>query len=414
MIVVIGDVLLDRESRGEVKRLAPDAPVPVVSNIKESSRLGGAGLAAWLLREMDEEVVLIAPVAEDRAGREIRALCHRAGIHLHALPTQEPTRIKERLSTAEQVLMRVDRGKEIQSPSAIPLEITDFVASADAVLVSDYGGGVTSNQFIRSLIGQFKVPVLWDPHPRGAEPVRGLTLVTPNRSESGAAFDPSNRACELVAQWQSAVAITAGEAGAYLSLDGHACEHLSALRVDGDPCGAGDAFASASIMGLAHGLDVRTSVVGAIEVASAWVQREKWNEEKEVLVATGGCFDLLHVGHIETLRAARALGDRLVVLINSDLSIRQIKGEGRPLNSAKDRARVLKALEFVDDVIIFDQLTPELAISRLRPAIWVKGGDYRSDELPETELMASWGGRVVITPYLDGYSTSAIAERSAV
>lgn len=414
MIVVIGDVLLDRETRGEVKRLAPDAPVPVLSNLKESVRLGGAGLAAWLLREMGEEVLLIAPIGNDRPSREIRSLCNRSQIDLFELPTSGATRVKERLSTDEQILMRVDHGDEDQAPTSIPVEIAEIASKADAVLVSDYGGGVTRDPLIRSLVGHLTVPVVWDPHPKGAEPVAGLTLVTPNRSESGAVADVGKKAMELVSRWQTAVAITVGELGAYLSVDGIESEYLPAARVNGDPCGAGDAFASAAVMGLAHGLDVRSCVVGAVEAATAWVSREKWSERAPILVATGGCFDLLHVGHIETLKAAKALGDRLIVLINSDQSVRQLKGPSRPFNSAKDRAKVLASLEFVDEVIIFDQLTPEHAIAQLRPDIWVKGGDYRIDDLPETAVMARWGGRVVITPYVNGYSTSAFAEQSAI
>jgi D-beta-D-heptose 7-phosphate kinase/D-beta-D-heptose 1-phosphate adenosyltransferase len=130
------------------------------------------------------------------------------------------------------------------------------------------------------------------------------------------------------------------------------------------------------------------------------------------VVATGGCFDLLHPGHVATLRAARGLGDCLVVCINSDDSVRRLKGPSRPLNSAEDRARVLEALEFVDAVVVFDEDTPAEILDRLRPDVWAKGGDYAGADLPETAVLRRWGGQAVVLPYLDGHSTTAMVARS--
>jgi D-beta-D-heptose 7-phosphate kinase/D-beta-D-heptose 1-phosphate adenosyltransferase len=132
------------------------------------------------------------------------------------------------------------------------------------------------------------------------------------------------------------------------------------------------------------------------------------------VVATGGCFDLLHAGHVATLRAARGLGDCLVVCINSDDSVRRLKGPARPLVSAPDRARVLEALEFVDAVVVFDEDTPAQVLDRLRPDVWAKGGDYAGADLPEAAVLRSWGGQAVVLPYLEGHSTTALVERSRV
>ena len=132
------------------------------------------------------------------------------------------------------------------------------------------------------------------------------------------------------------------------------------------------------------------------------------------VVATGGCFDLLHPGHVATLRAARGLGDCLVVCINSDGSVRRLKGPSRPLVTASDRARVLEALEFVDAVVVFDEATPAEVLDRLRPDVWAKGGDYAGADLPEADVLRRWGGQAVVLPYLDGHSTTALVERSRV
>jgi len=206
----------------------------------------------------------------------------------------------------------------------------------------------------------------------------------------------------------------------------------------GDPCGAGDSFAAAAALALADGAVTGEAVAAAVAAASAFVARggaSAWDARHEpdvvagpgvdaviarvraaggTVVATGGCFDLLHPGHVATLRAARGLGDCLVVCINSDESVRRLKGPTRPLLTAVDRARVLEALEFVDAVVVFDEDTPVEVLDRLRPDVWAKGGDYAGADLPEDEVLRRWGGQAVVLPYLDGHSTTALVERSRV
>jgi rfaE bifunctional protein nucleotidyltransferase chain/domain len=210
------------------------------------------------------------------------------------------------------------------------------------------------------------------------------------------------------------------------------------LAVEGDPCGAGDRFASRVAQALADGADIAEAVAAAVRAASAFVAAggaaavgdraarddgtaddaldvaDRARAAGGTVVATGGCFDLLHVGHVRTLEAARRLGDCLVVCLNSDGSVRRLKGPGRPLVGEHDRAAVLRALRCVDAVLVFDDDTPAQALGRLRPDIWVKGGDYRRADMPETEVVEHWGGSVVLLPYLDGHSTTHLIQEATI
>jgi rfaE bifunctional protein nucleotidyltransferase chain/domain len=246
-------------------------------------------------------------------------------------------------------------------------------------------------------------------------------------------------AVELQARWTSrAVCVTAGAAGAYLAMPGSEPLFVPAPVVSaGDPCGAGDRFAASAALALARGALPSEAVAEAVQAASAWVaaggaaayrepgprDRQIWDVEQlmaEVrerggqVVATGGCFDILHIGHVVCLEAARRAGDALIVLLNSDESVRRLKGPTRPVVSAAERARVLQALQSVDAVIVFDEDDPRAALDRLRPDVWAKGGDYSGTQLPEAELVRSWGGRVLLLPYVDGRSSTSILERSSI
>jgi rfaE bifunctional protein nucleotidyltransferase chain/domain len=293
--------------------------------------------------------------------------------------------------------------------------------------------------------------VVWDPHPRGADPVPNARLVTPNAAEAARVAAAAGvtvegeglaavgaRAEALIRHWGvGAVAVTLGARGALLSYGEGAPLVVPAVPVSGDPCGAGDAFAAAAAVALADGAVTGEAVSAAVAVASAFVARggaSAWDADVVAspraegvdallarvrsaggtVVATGGCFDLLHAGHVATLRAARGLGDCLLVCINSDDSVRRLKGPSRPLVTAADRARVLEALEFVDAVVVFDEDTPAEVLDRLRPDVWAKGGDYAGADLPEAAVLRRWGGQAVVLPYLDGHSTTALVERSRV
>jgi rfaE bifunctional protein nucleotidyltransferase chain/domain len=338
------------------------------------------------------------------------------------------------------VLLRLDRGGAAQPPGDAPQAALDVLREAGAILVSDYGRGVARHPRLREAIEHAKAPVVWDPHPNGPPPVPNVRLVTPNEAEvrklagdagGGSALTTAQRAGHLLRQrWRAgAVAVTCGSRGAVLCHAGPTPLVVPApATADGDTCGAGDRFAASAALALAGGALVSEAVQEAVAAATAFVASGGVNatsaaphQAKAVqdllaevrgrggtVVATGGCFDLLHIGHLGTLRAARGLGDCLVVCLNSDDSVRRLKGPGRPLTSQHDRSRILEALDCVDAVVIFDEPTPEAVLTWLRPDVWVKGGDYADGgpDLPEAELVKRWGGQTVIVPYLDGRSTT--------
>jgi D-beta-D-heptose 7-phosphate kinase/D-beta-D-heptose 1-phosphate adenosyltransferase len=449
-LVVVGDALLDVDLVGTASRLTPDAPVPVVEDVETRERPGGAALAA-VLAAASRDVVLVAPMADDEGAERLRALLD-GRVQLIPVPAGGGTAVKRRVRVGGHSVVRIDSGDPVVRLRALPAEAEEAIRTAGAVLVADYGRGTTAADDVRAALTAAHGPVVWDPHPRGADPVPSARLVTPNGAEAArvavaAGVDVVGdglaavgaRAEALIRHWGvGAVAVTLGARGALLSYGEGAPMVVPAVPVTGgDPCGAGDAFAAAAAQALADGAVTGEAVSAAVAAASAFVARggaSAWDADEPnvvaepgangviarvraaggTVVATGGCFDLLHPGHVATLRAARGLGDCLVVCINSDDSVRRLKGPSRPLVTAADRARVLEALEFVDAVVVFDEDTPAEVLDRLRPDVWAKGGDYAGADLPEAAVLRTWGGQAVVLPYLDGHSTTALVERSRV
>ncbi|WP_030437343.1 PfkB family carbohydrate kinase [Actinoplanes subtropicus] len=427
-LVIVGDTLLDRDVDGEVSRIAPDAPAPVLDERTVHERPGGAGLAALLAAGDGHRVALVTALASDAAGARLSELLTAAGVELYPLPLPGATPEKVRLRANGQVLLRLDRGGDPEPPEEAPPAALEVLRDADAILVSDYGRGVTRHPALRAALEKATAPVVWDPHPKGPAPVPDCRLVTPNLAEvcaltgdagQGSTLTTAQRAGHVLRQrWRAAaVAVTCGPGGAVLCHSGPTPLVVPAPHVAaGDTCGAGDRFAATAALALAGGALLSEAVEQAVHAATNRISHEKTDKStieevrarNGVVVATGGCFDLLHTGHLATLEAARQLGDCLVVCLNSDESVRALKGPDRPLNNQHDRARLLSALDCVDAVVVFDEPTPEAVLSWLRPDIWVKGGDYADGgpELPESALVERWGGQTVIVPYLDGRSTT--------
>lgn len=445
-ITVVGDLVLDRDVEGEVERLCPDAPVPVVDVQHVHEAPGAAGLATLLCRAGHDDVALVAPVADDPAGRRLAAALEDAGVRVLPLAHSGDTRMKTRVRAAGQSLVRLDSGGPgTPVGGEVPATVRDRLAASTTVLVSDYGAGTAAHPGLRALLRSRPrgARVVWDPHPRGPQPVGGCALVTPNLREARAALSsdeqPGTAAARLRQRWGAgAVAVTCGAAGAWLSSGAQAPLFVPAPgAVAGDPCGAGDQFAATAALALTHGALPSEAVGEAVAAASRWVASggaESFHRESAVargadtadpladaravvartraragtVVATGGCFDVLHAGHVASLSAARALGDCLVVLLNSDASVHRLKGPGRPVHTAADRAAVLSSLRAVDAVVVFDDDDPAQALRELRPDVWAKGGDYDVADLPESAVVRGWGGQTVSLPYLDGHGTTQI------
>nr|WP_076404997.1 PfkB family carbohydrate kinase [Cellulosimicrobium aquatile] len=476
-MVVVGDVLLDLDVDGQVTRFSPDGPVPVVDTLGVRRSPGGAGLTALLATD-GAGVRLVAPFGDDDAGSELRALL-RPHLDVVALPQVGTTRRKTRVRSGGQTVVRVDDGGPARPGDLSERAARAALAGADVVLVSDYGAGTTHAGPVRDALAHAARTgtLVWDPHPRGGAPVPGTALVTPNLAEALDAAealgldatpdDPGGLARSLAAAWDvGAVCVTAGDRGAFVARAGGEPAYVPATVAHGDPCGAGDRFASTAAVALARGEGLVPAVVAAVASASAWVAAggaEGYRRRADSLadrtpgavrehatgpasgapassgatqdappsdpdapeavaarlraaggtvVATGGCFDILHAGHVATLEAAARLGDHLVVLLNGDASVQRLKGPQRPVVGQADRARVLAALDCVAAVVVFDEDDPRAALDRLRPDVWAKGGDYTEETLPEAETVRRHGGRVVVLPYVDGRSTTSILERS--
>jgi D-beta-D-heptose 7-phosphate kinase / D-beta-D-heptose 1-phosphate adenosyltransferase len=435
-LVVVGDTLLDRDIVGSVGRVCTDAPAPIVRVERETARPGGAGLAALLGRHAGADVTLVTALADDAGGELLRRMLAEAGVDLVDLGRSGPTIEKVRVLGGHQPMLRFDRGQEQAPVASHPGPDDDrleaLLASAGAVLVADYAMGVTRAPGVRIQLERHasRVPVVWDPHPRGPEPVPNVRLVTPTAHElsvvvgraggaevgAGEIEDAARRYGRAVRA--AAVAVTMGARGAML-VDGATPLVVPAPFVaHSDTVGAGDCFALSAAYALALGAVVSEAVETAVLRASEFVAAggvgglcrdgsgagpdgsapARTDDAETVVarvrarhgtvVATGGCFDILHAGHVSMLQAARRLGDCLVVLVNSDDSVRRLKGPERPCQTAADRAAVLLALECVDAVEIFDEATPAVPLERLRPDIFAKGADYAASPLAERDIVA--------------------------
>ena len=453
-LIVVGDSLLDRDVQGRAERLAPDAPAPVVDVEEVRDRPGGAALAAVLVARARPGGVRLVTSLGGPSGDRVRDLLVANGVEVVDLGRSTPTPTKTRVRVGSACLVRLDAGDTagpVLDQDAARSALAAALDGAVAVLASDYGGGVLAGKGVRAALSGLDphAALVWDPHPRGGDPVDNAAVVTPNRAELAAAAGRRTDtlaevlavAADLLRRWSvGAVAVTRGPGGAVLVDRSGSAQVLPTEREasGSDPCGAGDCFAAATVTALAAGRLVSEAVTAAVSAATEFVAGggaggvqmpipppantssvtagdsdgpRRASEPRPQVVATSGCFDLLHAGHVSMLEQARRLGDRLVVLLNSDDSVRRLKGPDRPLTSAADRATILRALSSVDEVVVFDEDTPLDALARLRPHLFVKGGDYAAADLPETQAMLSWGGATVTLPYMSGRSTTGLLTR---
>jgi rfaE bifunctional protein nucleotidyltransferase chain/domain len=462
-LCVVGDALLDVDWTGTVDRVCRDAPAPVLETPVERARPGGAALAAVLAAASGARVTLVTALSDDADGHRLADLLKDAAVRIVDLGLDGPTPVKLRLRAGDQSIARVDKAcSPIVPPGPWSRSAQAAIARADALLVSDYGRGVAALPEVTAAVGSFPGPTVWDPHRDGPVPPIATTLATPNHVEAhhlaGHVGPPPDRLPEVVALARSLTdrlgcrtAVTAGLLGAVVTDCGSAPTVVPTAPVRGDPCGAGDRFAASAVLALAKGASLVAAVERAVADARAFVSSGNEaamrggdsatpaahdpvvrlhpvpmaaatdavataaavREAGGLVVAAGGCFDVLHTGHVRLLEEARRLGDHLVVCLNDDDSVRRLKGPGRPLNVAEDRATVLLSLACVDAVIVFDEDTPCRVLRVLRPHLFVKGGDYQGVDLEEREVLAKWGGQLVLLPLVGGRSTTRLISAAA-
>jgi D-beta-D-heptose 7-phosphate kinase/D-beta-D-heptose 1-phosphate adenosyltransferase len=452
---VVGDVMLDRYVLGAVDRVSPEAPVPVLRVAQRLERAGGAANAALNARTLGATVALGGLIGDDEPGARLCQLVRERDVTLGGcVRGAGPTTTKLRALAGAQQLLRID--EELRAPltDAQRRQIVDGLAAElpqpDVVLVSDYDKGVVSSELMARLAAATTAPIFVDPKGRDYRRYVGAAAIMPNEREAQLASGveivdeltlqkAATRLHELVPG--AHVIVTRGARGMTARLsDGSVVHRPARARQTFDVTGAGDSAIAALVLGRAAGLDWPDALhvanlaggiaVGKIGAAPVWaeelfaalghedfslklVDRRGLGELRRTaevlgqrLVFTNGCFDLLHVGHLKLLQAARAMGDHLVVAVNSDESVRRLKGAERPIVGERERALLLTGLESVGSVTLFAEDTPLQAILACRPDVLVKGGDYTVDRIVGAREVQSWGGEVRIVPTVAGHSTS--------
>lgn len=458
-VLVAGDVMLDRYWHGATSRISPEAPVPVVHVGLEEDRPGGAGNVALNILALGAKPALLGATGADAAAEILERQLTQAGVECRFQRTPGiPTVTKLRVLSRHQQLIRLDfeSGFPGFESGFIQTQVPGLLAQAGALVLSDYGKGALADcpTLIRMARSAGK-PVIIDPKRRDFADYRGATLITPNLAEFEAAVGPCpdeatlvERGAALIARHAlTALLITRGEHGMTLLRAALPPLHLPAhAREVYDVTGAGDTVVATLAAALAAGADLPEAValanwaasivVGKLGTATASLAElrtaiqpqtktdrgvvterqllgavEAARVMGERIVMTNGCFDVLHAGHVRYLEQARALGDRLIVAVNDDGSVRRLKGIGRPINPCGHRMAVLAALSAVDWVVPFSEDTPERFICAVRPDVLVKGGDYRPDQVVGKSCVEQSGGRLTILPFLEGCSTTALVQQ---
>jgi len=455
-VCVVGDVMLDRYWSGATERVSPEAPVPVVHVGDAEERPGGAANVAVNLASLGAGTSLLGLVGRDAEAERLSALLERFGIGDSLVRRDEaPTVTKLRVLSRHQQLIRLDfeDGFGPDAAHAMAGRFEEMIGAHDVAIASDYAkGALVEMPRIIAAARRAGVPLLVDPKGRDFTRYRGAWALTPNRAEFeavvGRCTDPADlaeRAEKLRAELElEALLVTRSEEGMTLVQAGRPPVHLPAqAREVADVTGAGDTVIAAFAAGLAGGLEAAAAaglanlaagiVVGRVGAASvtpvelkiaAHAQGrgpvdeaalvalvEDARRRGERVVMTNGCFDILHAGHVRYLSEAAALGDRLVVAVNDDASVRRLKGAERPVVALEDRMAMLAALADVDWVVPFAEDTPARLIEAVGPDVLVKGGDYRPEDVAGAGAVRARGGEVRILPLLEGRSTSALIER---
>jgi len=471
-VLCVGDVMLDDFVYGDVTRISPEAPTPILRVRYNTIEVGGAGNVARNIAALGAQCIFVSLIGNDEAGLLLTNALAKFGAIVPDLvvdKTRQTTRkvrfVSEHHSTH---LVRADwetaEPASAESEAAIIAYAEAAIAQAGAVVLSDYAKGVLTERVVRAIIAAARrlgKAVIVDPKGHDYRIYRGATLITPNVKELAAAVhrpvateaEIATAAAELARIVESeAVLVTRSEEGMSLHVEWQPPIHVPAYPVRvRDVSGAGDTVAAVMAVMLAMKAPYESAMRAANAAAAVVVGKRgtstvslgelrhrilpaaslapedkivfdwsvlderlaEWRRRGLRIGFTNGCFDLLHRGHIRLLAEARAACDRLVVGLNSDASTTRLKGKGRPINPAEGRAEVLAALEAVDLVVVFEEDTPLALIEKVRPAVLIKGADYRLEEVVGRELVESMGGSVVLVDLVPGHSTTGLVQRSA-
>ncbi len=470
-VLCIGDLMLDEFVYGEVSRISPEAPAPVIAVQRSEINAGGAGNVARNIASLGARCIFVGLVGEDDAASTLKALLAREpAIDLQVVsdrtrPTTRKIRyVSEHFSTH---MLRADWELAAPASDAVEKKLIDAALSAlpraDIVLLSDYAKGVLTARVIRNVIDAARKlgkKVIVDPKSANFAVYRGATLLTPNRKEfaeasrsragNDAEIATAARELMLLADCE-ALLVTQSENGMTLVPREGEPLHVPAQPVKvRDVSGAGDTVAAVLAVALAAGADWDTALrcanagaavavgkQGTATVSLAELRRKilphaslaaedkiamneadldmhlsGWRKQDLRIGFTNGCFDILHPGHVKVLTRARATCDRLIVGLNSDASVKRLKGEERPVQNERARAEVLSALEAVDLVVIFEEDTPLDLITRVKPDVLIKGGDYTREQVVGHEIVEAQGGEVVLVDILEGFSTTSLVARA--
>ena len=468
-VLCVGDAMLDRFVSGEVRRISPEAPIPVFQIKGEARMPGGAGNVVRNVTALGGSACLVAVVGDDAEGRELSAMVEAEERLEPRLVVEagRPSTVKTRFIASGQQLLRTDR--ETTRPIAdatadkVSSLATDAVGSCDVVVLSDYAKGVLTEAVVEAVIGAARAaqkPVVVDPKGADFSRYRGATVLTPNRGELAVATGmPTDDDDSVIAAARAlielceaeAVLVTRGQDGMSLvGRDTAACHLPAEAREVYDVSGAGDAVVATFAAALGHGAPfdaaarlanhaagiavgkVGTAVVygddllhavhanewSVIEakiatLAGALERVERWRRKGLRIGFTNGCFDLLHPGHVSLLAQAKAACDRLIVGLNSDASVTRLKGPDRPIQAESARAQVLASLASIDVVVTFDEDTPIALLEALRPDLLVKGADYSVDQVVGADLVRRHGGKVMLAKLEPGHSTTETIARIA-
>ena len=469
-VLCVGDLMLDEFVYGEVSRISPEAPTPVIAVKRTETMIGGAGNVARNLVALGTRCIFVGVVGSDEAGTALtQALSANPLIEFHLvvdagrLTTRKVRFVSEHHSTH---LLRADwemaQPIDAASEDALIGHVVKAMPRAGAVVLSDYAKGALTPRVIRAVIDkahELGKPVVVDPKGRDYSIYKGATLITPNRQElADATRLPAQTEDEIAAAaadlgralGTKAVLVTRSEAGMTLVGEGTAI-HIPAYAVRvRDVSGAGDTVVAVLAVMLAMRADFESAMRAANAAAAVVVGKRgtatlsvaelrsrilpaatlapeekivfdwalldehlaSWRRQNLRIGFTNGCFDLLHPGHVKLLAGARAVCDRLVVGLNGDASVTRLKGAGRPVQPVQARAEVLAALEAVDLVVVFDEDTPERLIARVKPSVLVKGSDYTREQVVGRDVVEALGGEVILIEIVPGHSTSAMVERT--